>query len=148
MNSPMRYVVAVAVIALIAAANWFVGEKLDEAETAGILPGKPVTAIAHVEAPHTLSAQGHLGAKIFEARCVSCHGVNGEGVAGVGPPLVHAYYQPDSHSDETFQRAVAQGVRQHHWQFGDMPPVEGLTPGDATLAIAYIREVQHANGIR
>jgi len=39
------------------------------------------------------------------------------------------------------------GVRGHHWPFGDMPPVEGVTRGDVTMIIAYIRELQRANGI-
>jgi hypothetical protein len=28
-----------------------------------------------------------------------------------------------------------------------MPPVAGLTRGDVTMIVAYIREVQRANGI-
>ena len=46
------------------------------------------------------------------------------------------------------QRAVARGVRAHHWRFGDMPRVEGLTRGDVAAIVAYVRELQRANGIR
>ena len=56
-------------------------------------------------------------------------------------------YEPSHHGDEAFQRAAAVGVRGHHWPFGDMPPVEGVTRGDVTMIIAYIRELQRANGI-
>ena len=49
--------------------------------------------------------------------------------------------------DEAFQRAVANGVRAHHWPFGSMPPVEGLTRGDVQMIVAYVREMQRANGI-
>jgi len=39
------------------------------------------------------------------------------------------------------------GVRAHHWSFGNMPAVEGLTRADVKMIIAYIRELQRANGI-
>jgi len=38
------------------------------------------------------------------------------------------------------------GVR--HWRFGDMPPVEGLSRRDVAAIVAYVRELQRANGIR
>ncbi|MCT4609238.1 MAG: cytochrome c [Pelagimonas sp.] len=88
-----------------------------------------------------------IGQRIFENACVACHGTNAVGVEGAGPPLIHVIYEPSHHADESFQRAVAVGVRSHHWRFGDMPPVEGLTRGDVTMIIAYIREIQRANGI-
>ena len=44
-------------------------------------------------------------------------------------------------------RAASLGVRAHHWYFGDMPAVEGLTRGDMTMIVAYIRELQRANDI-
>ena len=65
----------------------------------------------------------------------------------VAPPLVHIIYEPGHHGDESFQRAVALGVRAHHWRFGNMAPVEGLTREDVALIVAYIRELQRANGI-
>ncbi|WP_171212996.1 cytochrome c [Ruegeria sp. HKCCA5839] len=88
-----------------------------------------------------------VGQRVFEVSCASCHGVNAVGVEGAGPPLIHKIYEPSHHADEAFQRAVSQGVRSHHWQFGDMPPVEDLTRGDVAMVIAYIREIQRANGI-
>lgn len=87
------------------------------------------------------------GQNIFESICAACHGPAGVGVLGAGPPLIHVIYEPSHHGDEAFQRAVALGVRGHHWRFGDMPPVEGLTRGDVAMIIAYIREIQRANGI-
>lgn len=88
-----------------------------------------------------------IGQRIFENACVACHGTNAVGVEGAGPPLIHVIYEPSHHADESFQRAVALGVRSHHWRFGDMPPVEGLTRGDVAMVVAYIREIQRANGI-
>ncbi|MGR3582900.1 MAG: c-type cytochrome, partial [Pseudooceanicola nanhaiensis] len=43
--------------------------------------------------------------------------------------------------------AVQNGVRAHHWKFGDMPPQTGLTPSDVANIVAYVRELQRANGI-
>ena len=83
----------------------------------------------------------------FEAKCAACHGVNAAGQDGVAPPLVHKVYEPSHHGDESFQRAASLGVRAHHWPFGNMPAVEGLTRGDVKMIIAYIRELQRANGI-
>lgn len=88
-----------------------------------------------------------IGQRIFENVCASCHGPNATGNDGVGPPLIHVVYEPGHHGDESFQRAVAMGVKSHHWRFGDMPPVEGLTRGDVAMVVAYIREIQRANGI-
>lgn len=88
-----------------------------------------------------------IGQRIFDNACAACHGSNAVGVEGAGPPLIHVIYEPSHHADESFQRAVAMGVRSHHWQFGDMPPIEGLTRGDVAMVIDYIREIQRANGI-
>ena len=94
-----------------------------------------------------LEGNAAVGARIFERTCATCHGSNGSGNEGAGPPLIHKIYEPSHHSDESFQRAVATGVKSHHWRFGDMPRVTGLTRGDVSMVIAYIRQVQRANGI-
>ena len=44
---------------------------------------------------------------------------------GAGPPLVHKIYQPGHRSDMAFVLAAQNGVRAHHWPFGNRPPVEG-----------------------
>jgi cytochrome c len=104
-------------------------------------------ALAKVLLPDTLSQNAKTGKLAFEVKCVSCHGVNAAGQAGVAPPLVHIIYEPNHHGDESFQRAAALGVRAHHWSFGNMPAVEGLTRADVKMIVAYIRELQRANGI-
>ncbi len=103
--------------------------------------------LADVLLPATLSQNAQIGKRGFEAKCAACHGLNAAGQDGVAPPLIHIIYEPSHHGDEAFQRAAAMGVRGHHWPFGDMPPVEGVTRGDVTMIIAYIRELQRANGI-
>jgi hypothetical protein len=46
-----------------------------------------------------------------------------------------------------FVLAAQNGVRAHHWKFGNMPRIEGLTQGDVKMVVAYVRELQRANGI-
>ncbi|SLN52417.1 Cytochrome c [Roseovarius litorisediminis] len=87
------------------------------------------------------------GADIFKSKCATCHGANAGGVDGKGPPLVHKYYEPGHHGDMAFVLAARQGVRRHHWNFGDMPAVAGVTDADIAAIIAYVRQVQKANGI-
>lgn len=104
------------------------------------------SAMVAIQMP-PIDGNAAIGQRIFENACVACHGTNAVGVEGAGPPLIHVIYEPSHHADESFQRAVALGVRSHHWRFGDMPPVEGLTRGDVDMVVAYIREIQRANGI-
>lgn len=105
------------------------------------------TALVSVTLPQTLSDKANIGKTVFEAKCAECHGVNAQGQDGVAPPLIHKIYESSHHGDESFQRAVAFGVRQHHWPFGNMPKVEGLTRADVAMVVRYIREVQRENGI-
>ncbi|WP_416899829.1 MAG: c-type cytochrome [Minwuia sp.] len=93
-----------------------------------------------------LTPAAQRGAAVFSANCVTCHGQNAAGGPG-GPPLVHKIYEPGHHGDGSFVLAVKQGVRQHHWEFGNMPPVPGVADADIAAIIAYIRELQRANGI-
>ncbi|WP_127114426.1 c-type cytochrome [Shimia sediminis] len=104
-------------------------------------------ALAAITLPEALGPNAKIGQRVFQAKCADCHGVDAVGVDGSGPPLVHKIYEPSHHADEAFQRAVQLGVRSHHWRFGDMPAVDGLTRGDVTMIVAYIRELQRENGI-
>ncbi len=105
------------------------------------------SAMVNVILPDSLSENAQIGKRAFEASCASCHGSNAAGQEGVAPPLIHKIYEPGHHGDESFQRAAAIGVRAHHWRFGDMPAVDGITRGDIVFIITYIRELQRANGI-
>lgn len=113
-------------------------------ETPADLSGAP---LVEVLVPGAFSANARIGKRAFEATCAACHGVNAAGQDGVAPPLVHKIYEPSHHGDEAFQMAAAQGVRAHHWPFGNMPPVEDLSRTDVGMITAYIRELQQANGI-
>lgn len=93
-----------------------------------------------------LSDMARQGAELFTANCSECHGPAAGGSAQ-GPPLVHEIYEPGHHADFSFVRAVEVGSPQHHWNFGDMEPVPGLSPDDVNTIICYVRELQYANGI-
>lgn len=105
------------------------------------------TALVSVVIPEMFSQNAQIGEKAFNANCAICHGINAAGQDAVAPPLIHKIYESSHHGDESFQRAAAQGVRAHHWPFGSMPAVEGIARSDVTLIIAYVRELQRANGI-
>lgn len=92
------------------------------------------------------SAPATRGSKLFTTNCAVCHGQNAVGT-NQGPPLVHKIYEPSHHGDQSFLAATQNGARQHHWQFGNMPAVPGVSRQDTTQIIVYIRELQRANGI-
>lgn len=91
-------------------------------------------------------AVAERGEQLFAANCAVCHGPQGEGTA-TGPPLVHEIYEPGHHPDESFHRAVAEGVPAHHWNFGDMAPISGLDGDEVDDIVAWVREQQRAAGI-
>ena len=86
------------------------------------------------------------GAALFADNCARCHGEQAEGT-DYGPPLAHRIYEPGHHPDWSFQNAVANGVPAHHWDFGDMPPISGLSEDDVAAVIAHIRSLQRESGI-
>lgn len=91
-------------------------------------------------------AEHAAGHRLYTAWCEACHGPAATGT-DAAPPLVHPVYRPAHHGDEAFQIAVAQGVRAHHWRFGDMAPVPGLSRSDVALITDYVRWLQRAAGI-
>ncbi len=99
-----------------------------------------------VVAVPVLSADAKQGGAQFERFCAACHGKNASG-SDQGPPLVHKIYEPGHHADQSFILAAKTGVRAHHWRFGNMPPVPGVTEQQIILITRYVRELQRANGI-
>jgi len=88
------------------------------------------------------------GMQEFQKKCSVCHGKWAEGTADKGPPLIHPYYEPSHHDDDSFFRAALSGVQAHHWHFGDMPPVIGVTNQDIKQIVQFIRWWQRENGIQ
>ena len=120
------------------------GDSMASPDVSAIKQGAPIVT---VKLPSQLSDSAQIGKRAFDVKCAVCHGENAAGQKGVAPPLVHKIYEPSHHSDMAFVLAVQNGVRSHHWKFGSMPPVEGLTRSDALMIAAYVRELQRAIGI-
>lgn len=130
------------------AAYWFLGQAKDvpQAAVETAAPSGASTEMVAVSLPD-LSAEAGRGQGYFGAVCAACHGPNAGGLDGKGPPLVHRLYVPGHHSDQAIVMAARRGVQSHHWRFGNMPVITGLTDGDLREIIAFLREVQRANGI-
>lgn len=86
------------------------------------------------------------GEELFNRSCAVCHGVYAVGTR-TGPPLVHKIYERSHHSDFAFLRAAEQGVRAHHWQFGNMPKISDVTQADIQAIVLYVRWLQRKAGI-
>jgi len=87
-----------------------------------------------------------LGQSLYQDNCSSCHGVWGDG-SDKGPALMHKLYIPSHHGDEAFYRAAMKGVQAHHWPFGDMPPVPGISKRAMDRIIPYVRWLQREKGV-
>jgi mono/diheme cytochrome c family protein len=104
-------------------------------------------AIVTVQLPVSFSQQEEIGQRAYDAVCATCHGANAQGRDGIAPPLVHKVYKPGHHGDMAFVLAAKNGVRAHHWKFGNMPAVEDVTQADVLNIVAYVRALQRENGI-
>jgi mono/diheme cytochrome c family protein len=131
----------------VAAGGWYVMQPKADQNSARPVPPLANGAIVSVSLPVQLSDQEQMGNRAYDAVCAACHGVNAQGQEGVAPPLVHRIYEPNHHGDMAFVLAAQNGVRAHHWKFGDMPPVEGVTKADVLNIVTYVRALQRENGI-
>ena len=96
-----------------------------------------IKAAEEVEIPFHLG-KGQL---LYEQYCSSCHGLKLNG-SDKGPTLLHPFYKPSHHGDKAFYRATLQGAQQHHWEFGNMPPLEGMTTKKMDKLVPYVRYYQ------
>jgi cytochrome c2 len=87
------------------------------------------------------------GERLYVKNCAACHGADLKG-SDKGPPFLHPVYEPSHHGDASFQMAVKYGVRAHHWKFGDMKAVEGLSPDHVAHITEFIRKSQRQVGIK
>lgn len=141
----MRTKLVLITLALVLIAGWWAFLQPWGLDGQGdVAAGDP---LATVIVPASFTEREKIGLTAFNAKCADCHGVNGAGRAGIAPPLVHKIYEPSHHGDQSFELAVRNGVRAHHWPFGNMPPVEGLTGADIGAIVAYVRVMQRENGI-
>jgi mono/diheme cytochrome c family protein len=96
---------------------------------------------ADTAAPADLEA----GADLYAGACSACHGTDLRGT-NRGPSHLSVVYEAGHHPDGAFRAAILEGSPQHHWHFGDMPPVTGLDDAEIEAVIAYIRHVQEREG--
>ncbi len=85
------------------------------------------------------------GADAYRHFCAECHGEDLRGT-DQGPSFLSVVYEPNHHADAAFLLAAQRGVPQHHWNFGDMPPVEGIEPEQIEAITAHVRQVQSELG--
>lgn len=93
------------------------------------------------------AASDDLGAIVYANSCASCHGADLEGT-DQGPSQLSIVYEPNHHPDAAYRAAIATGAPQHHWNFGDMPPVEGLSDTEVEAVIGWVRSEQQRQGFQ
>lgn len=138
-----------ATLAVVVIAAWAVlgvGESEPEPVSARGEAGVASRPMVEVTLPASLSANARDGQILFAQNCAACHGPKAGG-SDQGPPLIHRIYEPGHHADGAFLLAVRNGVRAHHWNFGNMPPRSGLRDVEIAAIVNYVRELQKANGI-
>ena len=109
-------------------------------------PDTPIPTDTSAPPGPELSNSALMGKEVFDTNCALCHGADVMGTA-TGPPLIDRIYEPGHHNDFSIRSAVRNGVPAHHWWFGNMPPVPGVSDAAVDNIICYIRELQLANGI-
>jgi len=85
------------------------------------------------------------GEPLYVTNCAECHGEDLRGT-DLGPSHLSIVYEPNHHSDGAFTVAVLAGTPQHHWPYGAMEPVEGLSDEDIAAIVAFVRETQRIEG--
>lgn len=130
-----RNILILAAVAALAMAAYYMTSSRTGTQSAGIDITMP-----------SLSQAAAEGEENFGKYCAACHGEKANGSEN-GPPLIHKIYEPSHHGDASFELAAKNGVRAHHWKFGNMPPVEGISDDEIAAIIVFVREVQRANGI-
>ncbi|HSP28371.1 MAG TPA: cytochrome c [Ilumatobacteraceae bacterium] len=93
----------------------------------------------------TSAVPNGAGAELYEANCASCHGSDLGGTE-LGPSQLSIVYEPAHHDDDSFRSAIANGAGQHHWTFGNMPPIPGLDDAEVDAIISFIRTEQERRG--
>ena len=104
------------------------------------------TVVAAREAITEIPEEYAEGDALYQRDCARCHGEDALGALS-GPPLLHRVYQPTHHADAAFLLAVRAGVRAHHWNFGDMEALPGVTAEDVGAITSYIRWLQRETGV-
>ncbi|MEX0796763.1 MAG: cytochrome c [Acidimicrobiia bacterium] len=86
-----------------------------------------------------------LGQPLYQQHCAQCHGTDLRGT-DLGSSHLSIVYEPNHHGDAAFLAAVSRGSPAHHWDFGPMPSISGLSQEDVAAITAFVREQQRTNG--
>ena len=113
--------------------------------TLSVLLGACGSNGSQVDTPTQVPDLVAAGADLYAANCAECHGTDLRGT-DKGPSHLSEVYEPGHHGDGAFLLAVQRGSRAHHWPFGDMPPIEGLSTDDVEAIVAFVREQQRIKG--
>lgn len=142
-----RLIVGLALVAMVVGAFALIRPIVSDRSDTPSASHPQGDAMVTVRVPASFSEQEQMGERAFNAACASCHGTNAQGRQDIAPPLIHKIYEPSHHGDASFVLAAQNGVRAHHWRFGDMPPVQGVTRAEVMDIVAYVRVLQRENGI-
>lgn len=137
-----------ALLAVLAAWAFAVACGADSSDATDQLTPAPAPATS-TAAPSPTSTAAALavpdGAAVYQQYCAECHGVDLRGT-DKGPSQLSIVYEPNHHGDFAYRVAIREGTREHHWWFGDMPPVEGITDLEIEKVISFIRAEQQRLG--
>ncbi|WP_419853663.1 c-type cytochrome [Candidatus Poriferisodalis sp.] len=131
------------------------GADVNDARDASVAQAEPTetsaapapTVTSDPPAPPTTAAALAIpdGAAVYQQYCAECHGADLRGT-DKGPSQLSIIYEPNHHGDYAYRVAIRDGVREHHWWFGDMPPVEGITDLEIEKVISFVRSEQERLG--
>ena len=107
-----------------------------------------LAACGSVSVPETTATPEVIaaGEVAFATHCAECHGTAATGT-DQGPPLVDNIYRRSHHADIAISLAISIGVSEHHWNFGPMLPVEGVSDDEVAAIIGFVRHLQAEAGI-
>lgn len=108
--------------------------------------GLAITTAVNAENIPKVPFKHAVGMEKYQKNCSRCHGKWIEGTKS-GPPLLHGFYKPSHHNDRSFYRAALKGVFEHHWKFGAMPKIEGITVKDMDKIVPFLRWLQQEKGL-
>ena len=133
----MKMILAIVAVLAIAFGFWmYMGMQHKKMMDVGGMEGLVIPEFSQI---------AQTGRIAFEENCAACHGINAVGTQQ-GPSFLHMIYKAGHHGDGAFYNAAKNGVRAHHWPFGNMPPVQGISDDEIGVIIKYVRELQAANG--
>ena len=135
-------------VAVFAVAGIAIACGADTSDATGTLTAQPAPALDTAVPPATSTATAPAvpdGAAVYQQHCAECHGVDLRGT-DKGPSQLSIVYEPNHHGDYAYRVAIREGTREHHWWFGDMPPVEGITDLEIEKVISFIRAEQQRLG--